>query len=85
MSIRDIRGKRKNIATNYTNYHKLVLKLEQISAIRGKKNKCQFVTFVAKKLLDWEPQVDFLTGLRQTIEYVQREMPVKSSEWVAAS
>ena len=70
------------------------LKLEQISAIRGKekapknsrklvqfvakKNKWQFVTFVAKKLLDWEPQVDFLTGLRQTIEYV------KSSELMAA-
>jgi len=40
---------------------------------------------LAKKLLDWEPQVDFLTGLVQTIEYVQREMPVKSSELIAAS
>ena len=34
--------------------------------------------FVANQLLDWEPQVDFLTGLRQTIKYV------KSSELMAA-
>ena len=34
---------------------------------------------LARKLLDWEPQVDFLTGLRQTIEYVG------SAELVAAS
>lgn len=29
---------------------------------------------LAKKLLDWEPKVDFLTGLRETIEFVQSQL-----------
>jgi len=46
--------------------------------------RCPDIT-LAKKLLDWEPRVDFLTGLRQTIEYVQSHSPEKSSELIAAS
>ena len=46
--------------------------------------RCPDIT-LAKKLLDWEPQVDFLTGLRQTIEHVQNQSPVKSSDLMAAS
>jgi len=39
--------------------------------------RCPDIT-LAKKLLDWEPQVDFLTGLRRTIEFL------RSAELVAA-
>ena len=46
--------------------------------------RCPDIT-LAKELLDWKPEVDLLTGLRQTIEYVQSQSSVKSSEWVAAS
>ncbi len=34
---------------------------------------------LARKLLDWEPQVDFLTGLQKTIEYVQTQFSAKQS------
>ena len=39
--------------------------------------RCPDITF-AKKLLDWEPKVDFLTGLRKTIEYVQNQPAMES-------
>ena len=34
---------------------------------------------LAIKLLDWDPQVEFLAGLRQTISYVQSQMAAKSA------
>jgi len=40
--------------------------------------RCPDIT-LAKKLLDWDPQVDFLVGLRQTINYVQSKTVAKST------
>ena len=45
--------------------------------------RCPDIT-LAKKLLDWEPRVDFLTGLRQTIDFVQSQNPAKPPVLMAA-
>ncbi|MBC8503484.1 MAG: GDP-mannose 4,6-dehydratase [Anaerolineales bacterium] len=45
--------------------------------------RCPDIT-LAKKLLEWDPQVDFLTGLRQTLDHVQSQTAANSTVMIDA-